>query len=116
MGGEDLKVITHQLNIDSSFQLIKQKRRKLGVDRNNVMNEEVKQLMENKMICEVQYPERLVNPVVVPKKNRKMKDSFPLPYIDQIIDVIVGHELLSFLDTFSGYNQILMHPNDEEKT
>ena len=44
------------------------------------------------------------------------KDSFPLPRIDQIVDASVGHGMLSFLDAFSGYHQILMHPPDAEKT
>ncbi|XP_070057549.1 uncharacterized protein [Nicotiana tomentosiformis] len=44
------------------------------------------------------------------------KDSFSLPHIDQLIDAIAGHELLSFLDAYSGYNQILMEEEDQEKT
>ena len=44
------------------------------------------------------------------------KDSFPLPLIDQIVDASAGHGMLSFLDAFSGYHQILMHPSDAEKT
>ena len=44
------------------------------------------------------------------------KDSFPLPQIDQIIDVSAGHGMLSFLDAFSGYHQIPMHPQNMEKT
>ena len=44
------------------------------------------------------------------------KDSFPLPRIDLIMDATAGHELLSFMDAFSGYNQISMDPNDQEKT
>ena len=38
------------------------------------------------------------------------KDSFPLPRIDLIVDATAGHELLSFIDAFSGYNQISMDP------
>ena len=34
------------------------------------------------------------------------KDSFPLPRIDQLVDSTTGHELLTFMDAFSGYNQI----------
>ena len=34
------------------------------------------------------------------------KDSFPLPRIDQLVDSTVGHKLLTFMDAFSGYNQI----------
>lgn len=68
--------------------------------------------------------------VVVKKKNGKLrfcidftdlnkscpKDSFPLPHIDNLVDVTAGHHLMSFMDAFSGYNQILMHQEDQEKT
>ena len=44
------------------------------------------------------------------------KDSFSLSRIDQLVDTIVGHELSSFMDAYSGYNQILMYELDEENT
>jgi len=44
-----------------------------------------------------------------------LKDSFPLPQIDLLVDSTLGHELLSFMDAFSGYNQICMHEMDQEK-
>ena len=44
------------------------------------------------------------------------KDSFPLPKIDQLVDSTAGHKLLTFMDTFSGYNQIRMAEEDQEKT
>ena len=44
------------------------------------------------------------------------KHSFPLPRIDRIVDASVGHGMLSFLDTFSGYHHIPMNPPDAEKT
>ena len=44
------------------------------------------------------------------------KDSYPLPRIDKLVDETCGYEFLSFLDAFSGYHQIMMHPDDEEKT
>ena len=44
------------------------------------------------------------------------KDSFPLPRIDQIVDASAGHGMLSFLDAFSGYHKIPMHPPDAKKT
>ena len=43
------------------------------------------------------------------------KDSFPLPRINQIMDSIVGHGMLSFLNVFSEYHQIPMASIDEEK-
>ena len=44
------------------------------------------------------------------------KDSFPLPRINQLVDSIAGHKLLMFMDAFSGYNQIRMAEEDQEKT
>ena len=44
------------------------------------------------------------------------KDSFPLPRIDQIMDASARHDMLSFLDAFSGYHQIPMHPSEAKKT
>ena len=40
------------------------------------------------------------------------KDSYPLPRIDQLVDFMAGHQLLSFMDAFSGYNQIKMDEAD----
>ena len=45
-----------------------------------------------------------------------LKDSFPLPRIDQLVDSTTGHKLLTFMDTFSGYNQIKMVEEDQDKT
>ena len=44
------------------------------------------------------------------------KDDFPLPHIDMLVDSTTGHAMLSFMDGFSGYNQIMMAPEDREKT
>ena len=43
-------------------------------------------------------------------------DAFPLPFTDSILDAVAGHEVYSFLDGFSGYNQVRMNPEDQEKT
>ena len=40
------------------------------------------------------------------------KDSFPLPRIDQLVDSTARHKLLTFMDAFSGYNQIKMAEED----
>ena len=44
------------------------------------------------------------------------KDSYSLPRIDQLVDSIVGHKLLNFMDAFSGYNPIKMDEANQEKT
>ncbi|XP_073224760.1 uncharacterized protein [Cicer arietinum] len=44
------------------------------------------------------------------------KDHFPLPFIDQMLERLAGHEYYCFLDGYSGYNQIAVAPGDQEKT
>ena len=44
------------------------------------------------------------------------KDSYPFPRIDNLVDSTARHKLLSFMDAFSGYNQIRMEETDQEKT
>ena len=92
--------------------------------------EEVEKLLTTGFIREVYYPKWLANIVMVKKSNGKWrmcvdftylnnacpKDSFPLPRIDQFVDSIASHELLTFMDAFLGYNQILMKEEDQEKT
>ena len=94
------------------------------------MKEEVDKLLSNGFIKESFYPSWLANPVLVKKPNCKWrtyldftdlnkaypKDSFPLPRIDQLVDMTSRHELLSFMDAYSGYNQIPMHIPDQEHT
>ncbi|RRC42143.1 reverse transcriptase-like protein, partial [Escherichia coli] len=130
MIGIDPNVISHKLNVDPTFKPIKQKRRKFAPERNKVINDEVDNLLKTGKIREVKYPDWLANVVVVQKKNGKWrvcidftdlnkacpKDPFPLPHIDAMVDATAGHELLTFMDAYSGYNQILMHTNDQEKT
>ena len=130
MGGIDPTIITHRLNVSPSFKPVKQKRRSFALERQKAINEEVGKLLQAGAIREVEYPEWLANVVLVKKANGKWrlcinftdinracpKDSFPLPRIDLIMDAITSHELLSFMDAFSGYNQINTDPNNQENT
>jgi len=75
-------------------------------------NDEVDRLLQADFIREMFYPNRLSNPVLVKKKNGKWrvcinftnlneacpKDSYPLPRINQLVEAMVGHELLSFME------------------
>ena len=40
------------------------------------------------------------------------KDHYPLPFLDQMLDRLAGHSHYCFLDGYSGYNQIMVHPKD----
>ena len=130
MVGIDPAIITHRLNVSLSFKPEKQKRRSFTPERQKAINEEVGKLLQASAIREVEYPEWLANVVLVKKANGKWrlcidfidvnracpKDSFPLPRIDLIVDATAGHELLTFMDAFSNYNQISMDSDYQEKT
>ena len=87
-------------------------------------------MLEADFIRKVYYPDWLANVVMVKKANGKWrmcvdftdlnkacpKDSYPLPRIDTLVDSTARHRLLSFMDAFSGYNQIKMEEADQEKT
>ncbi|CAL9029545.1 unnamed protein product, partial [Prunus brigantina] len=130
MPGISPDVISHKLNIDPSFKPVRQKRRSYDTERYEAMKAEVDKLQTIGFIREVTYPIWLANSVLVKKSSGAWrmcqdytnlnkacpKDSFPLPRIDQLVDATAGHELLSFMDAYSGYNQIFMHPTDREHT
>ncbi|CAJ2646924.1 unnamed protein product [Trifolium pratense] len=89
----------------------------------------VKDLLEANFISEARYTTGLSNVVLVKKSNGKWrmcvdytdlnracpKDSYPLPCIDKLVDNSSGFKLLSFMDAYSGYNQIPMAVADREK-
>ena len=91
------------------------------------MWEELAKLLEAGFIREIKHPDWQANLVLVPKKDKSwrvcvdfkdlnkayVKDPFPLPRIDQIIDVTAGHDSLCFLDAYSGYHQIKMKESDQ---
>ena len=99
-----------------------------SLEQDNAIKEEVHKLITAKFIHEVYYPNWLANVVMVKKANGKWrmfvdfkdlnkawpKDSYHLPCIDQLVDLTVGHQLLSFMDAFSGYNQIKMDEANQE--
>ena len=102
----------------------------MSKDRKKAAQTEVQKLLDAGVIREVQYPEWLANVVMVPKKNRSwrmcidfttlnkfcLKDEFPLPRIDTLVDAAAESEMLSMLVCFSTYRQIFLKKSDEEKT
>jgi hypothetical protein len=44
------------------------------------------------------------------------KDHFPLPFIDEMLERLANHSFFYFLDGYSGYHQIQIHPDDQSKT
>nr|KYP55078.1 Retrovirus-related Pol polyprotein from transposon 297 family [Cajanus cajan] len=129
MPGIDPNFLCHKLSISKEARPIAQRRRKAGEERKAAIEAEVGKLLYARFIREVHYTTWLANVVMVKKSNGKWrmctdytnlnkacpKDAYPLPNIDRLVDGAFGHKFLSFLDAYSGYNQIRMHLQDEEK-
>jgi hypothetical protein len=49
-------------------------------------------------------------------KQSNEKDHFPLPFIDEMIERLANHTYFFFLDGYSGFMQIPIHPDDQHKT
>ena len=95
-----------------------------------LIEKEIKKLIEAKIIMALRFSRWVANLVMLRKKNRKirlcidfrnlnrvsLKDHYPLPKMDHILQRVVGSQRISTLDGFSGYNQIMVHPKDKEKT
>jgi hypothetical protein len=128
--GVDRDIIEHTLETDEKIVPKKQKLRKMSEEKAKAVEAEVQRLQDAKVIGEVKYPVWLANTVHMKKKNGKWrmcvdftdlnkaceKDDFPLERVDKIVDDAANSEMLSLLDMFSGYHQIRVHREDEEKT
>ena len=109
---------------------VKQKLRRVKPEMLLKIKEKVKKQLDAGFLEVAKYPQWVANIVPVPKKDGKVrmcvdyrdlnraspKDNFPLPHIDTLVDNTAKHSLFSFMDGFSGYNQIRMAPEDMEKT
>ncbi|XP_022891890.1 uncharacterized protein LOC111406743 [Olea europaea var. sylvestris] len=93
---------------------------------NDMTREEKNQLLEGRITVEKNennemIPTRLVTGWRVCIDYRKLNNStrndhFPLPFIDQMLERLAEHSHYCFLDGYSGYNQIVIPPEDQEKT
>ena len=122
----DPSIIVHKLNVSPSFSPVQQKKRVFAQERDKVIAEEVHKLQEADFIREVYYPDWLANVVMIKKANGKWrmcidftdlnracpKNSYPLLRISTLVDLAARHKLLSFMDAFSGYNQIKLNEVD----
>ena len=91
---------------------------------------EIDQFLEEKFIFEIEHIEWVPPIVVVPKKNKKLhacinlkkvnaatiRDHYPLPITNHVIERVARAEAHSFLDGFLGYNQIIIDPKHQHNT
>ena len=112
------EVAEHALHLILGSKPAKQRLCRFSDEWRRAIGEEVAKLLAVGFIKEVYHSDWLANPVLVRKNTRKWrtcidyttlnkacpKDHFPLPRIDQIIDSTSGCEIISFLDSYSGYH------------
>ena len=122
MSGIELSVMVHRLNISPSFPPIHQKKWVFAPERDQAIAKEVRKLQEANFSREVYYPDWLANMVIIKKASGKWrmcvdftdlnkacpKNSYPFSRVDVLVDSMAQHQLLSFMDAFSGYNQMRM--------
>ncbi|GKV51647.1 hypothetical protein SLEP1_g58282 [Rubroshorea leprosula] len=123
-------VCQHKLSTNPLKKPVAQKRRLFGGERLQAIKEEVEKPLQAGFVRKVDYCEWVANPVLVKKANSKWrmcidytnlnqacpKDCYPMPSIDKLVEAASGNERLSLLDAYSGYHQVPMALEDEEKT
>jgi hypothetical protein len=95
-----------------------------------MIEKKVKKLLDAKIIIPLRYSTWVANLVPIRKKNGEirlcvdfqnlnrasLKDNYPLPKMDHVLEKVIGENRISMIDGFSGYNQIIVHDDDKEKT
>jgi hypothetical protein len=123
-------VIQHKIPLNKDTKPFRKKLRSFNPLLLPTMEREIKKLLDARIIIPLRYSEWIVNLVSVRKKNREIKlcvdfrnlnkcsrkDNYPLPKMEHILQKVSGSKVMSFIDGFSGYNQIVVHPDDKEKT
>ncbi|GKV11500.1 hypothetical protein SLEP1_g22757 [Rubroshorea leprosula] len=130
MPGIPAELTVHKLSTDPTRRPVVQKRRLFGPEKQAAIDEEIRKLLQAGFIRRVEYSEWVSNPVLVKKPNGKWrmcidftnlndacpKDPHPLPNVEKLVEQAAGHERMSFLDASSGYHQVQLLLNDQEKT
>ena len=129
MSGLDTDLVVHHLTVDPKIKPVKQKLHKMHPKVALLVKVELQKMLEAKLIHPFDYPKWVSNIVPIGKASGGIyvclyfwdlnlacpKDDFPLPNIDIIVDLTVGHEMLSLMDGFFGYYQIKIAEEDQHK-
>lgn len=122
MPGLDTNIMVHRLPLKLGCSPIKQKLRRLKPEMFLKIRDKVKKQFDIGFLAVAKYLDWVANIVPIPKKDEKVwmcvdyrdlnyaspKDDFLLPQIDILVDNTAKHFIFSFMDRFSGYNQIKM--------
>jgi hypothetical protein len=129
MSGIDPQIVKHEIRTYPDAKHIRQHLIVVNPRKAPAIKPEIEKLLNVGFIYPVPLTKWVSNPVHVNKKQGTIhvcmdfcdlnkacpKDNFPMPFIDQILDECAGSEMFSFMDRFSGYNQIQIKPKDQHK-
>ncbi|GJS84974.1 reverse transcriptase domain-containing protein [Tanacetum coccineum] len=100
---------SHKILMEDDYEPAVQHQRRVNPKIHDVIKKEVEKLLDAGLIYPISDNYRKLNEAT-------RKDHFPLPFMDQMLERLAGNEYYCFLDGFSGYFQIPIDPNDQEKT
>jgi hypothetical protein len=121
------EIAQHTIPLIPGTKLVQQKNRRLNPRMQLVVKAELERLLQAGFIWPIELTDWLSHIVLVKKKGgnklrvcvdyrdlnaRTLKDHFPLPFISTIVDEVAGKALYSFMDGYSGYNQMSIAPED----
>jgi hypothetical protein len=130
MPGIDPKIVEHEITTNLDAKPVRQKLCPVNPRKAAAIKAEVEKFLKAGFIYPIHLTQWVSNPMPVDKKQGTIrvctnfrdlnkacpKDNYPTLFIDQIIDECAGFEAFSFMDGFSGYNQIQIKPKDQHKT
>ena len=130
MLGLDTKIVIHKILVKSECPLVLQALQRMKSEVILKIKEEVEKQLKACFLTAIAYFDWVAKIVPMPKKDGKvclcvdyrdlnranMKENFPLPHIDTLIDNIATNMFFSFMDGLLGYNQIKMAEEDKAKT
>jgi len=123
-------ICKHKIKLIANACPIKRQPYRMNPNYVQRVKEGLDKLLDAQFIFPIETTQWLSPLVIVPKKNGKLsicvdyrklnsqtkKDPFPLPVLDLVLDIVVKHEMYSFMDGYSCYNQVKMAKKDKEKT
>jgi hypothetical protein len=126
----DTGIIQHIIPIKEDQNPFKQKLRRINPMLMPLIEKEIKKMYDAKIIVPLRFSKWVFNLFPNRKKSGEIimfidfinlnkssqKENYPLPKMDHILQKVVGSSRISLLDGFFDYNQVLVHPNDQEKT
>ena len=129
MKGIHPEMCIHHIYTKYDCRPIKKPQRRMYLTLTEVVKEEIQKLLGANFIYPISYSKWVSPLLIVPKKNVKWcicvdyrelnkdthKDHFSLPFICQVLDMLVGKNYFSFMDGFIGYNHIRIAPYDQKK-